>query len=144
MIRKKKSSFFSTVQTLSPITCVCDPRGHVYNCFPTDTKVVVYYFFLPKMMKVIVLVAQMSFLLSISLPPIFCCEKINWMERTGILFISCWMNPCYADVARRKVWDITQSLTITMTIKTDETTTKTLKKQQHGGKFSSFPNRSKD
>ena len=23
----------------SPITCVCDPRGHVYNCFPTDTKV---------------------------------------------------------------------------------------------------------
>jgi len=22
----------------SPITCVCDPRGHVYNCFPTDTK----------------------------------------------------------------------------------------------------------
>ena len=26
-------------QILSPITCVCDPRGHVYNCFPTDTKV---------------------------------------------------------------------------------------------------------
>ena len=38
------------------------------------------------------------------------------------------MNPCYADVSRRKVWDITQSLTITMTIKTDETTTKTIKK----------------
>ena len=26
---------------LSPITCVCDPRGHVYNCFPTDTKVTI-------------------------------------------------------------------------------------------------------
>ena len=28
----------------SPITCVCDPRGHVYNCFPTDTKVSIFTF----------------------------------------------------------------------------------------------------
>ena len=30
---------FVTACIFSPITCVCDPRGHVYNCFPTDTKV---------------------------------------------------------------------------------------------------------
>ena len=41
------------------------------------------------------------------------------------------MNRCFADVTRRKVWNMTQSLTMTMTIKTDETTTKTIKKQQH-------------
>ena len=49
------------------------------------------------------------------------------------------MNPSYADVTRRKVWDITQSLTITMTIKTDETTTKTIKKNSRAASSDRSP-----